>query len=283
MERGNNMQAKEFNDLWVILNNLPDVAKNAIPEKYMAFVKSSMLPDAEPSISTEKPIELQTISSEVRGHLACLNLTYWARDTEDRYKFAEVMHKNELAYQGKPEADMTEEDYQGLLEVFDEWNEMFGPIPFWAESRRWQPRECYEIVPEEEAEIMAGKTGLKKVEVSKEQRDTILAEAKEWVLVAETKNEETLFWHDDDQSTWTSTKEIEDFYKRYVAIKDGHFIGALIEIEDVSSYGMSVNRSRDWGILFTDGSTDGEIKKYFSHCSTEVDRTEETTYSLKRK
>ena len=48
MERGNNMQAKEFNDLWVILNNLPDVAKNAIPEKYMAFVKSSMLPDAEP-------------------------------------------------------------------------------------------------------------------------------------------------------------------------------------------------------------------------------------------
>ena len=56
-----------------------------------------------------------------------------------------------------------------------------------------------------------------------------------------------------------------------------------MEIEDVASYGMSVNRSRDWGILFTDGSTDGEIKKYFSHCSTEVDRTEETTYSLKRK
>ena len=277
------MQAKEYNDLWEILNNLPDVAKNAIPEKYMAFVKESMLPGAESGISTEKPIEEQTLSSEVRGHLACLNLTYWSRDIEDRYEFAEVMHKNELAYQGKPEADMTEEEYQGLLEVFDEWNEMFGPIPFWAESRRWQPRACYEIVPEEESEIMAGKTGLKAVYVSKEDRDRILEEAKEWVLVADTVEEETLLWHDDDHSTWTSTEKIEDFYKRQVVIRDGHFIGALIDVEDVSSYGMSVNRSRDCGILFTDGSTDGETKKYESHCSTEVDRSEETTYSLKRK
>ncbi len=277
------MQTKEYNDLWVILNNLPDVAKNAIPEKYMTFVKESMLPDAESDISTEKPIEEQTLSSEVRGQLACLNLTYWARDPHDRYEFAKILHKNELAYQGKPEADMTNDDYQDLLEAFDGWNELFGPIPFWAESRGWQPRTCYEIVPEEEAEIVVGKTGLKKVEVTKKQRDQILEEAKAWVMVAEIKEEETLLWHDDDYSTWTSTKEIDNFYEKHVVIKDGHFIGALIEIEDVSSYGMSVNRSRDWGILFTDGSTDGEIKKYSSHCSTEVDRSEETTYSLKRK
>ena len=277
------MQAKEYNDLWVILNNLPDVAKNAIPDKYMAFVKESMLPDAESDISTEKPIEEQTLSSEVRGQLACLNLTYWARDPHDRYEFAKILHKNELAYQGKPEADMTNDDYQDLLEAFDGWNELFGPIPFWAESRGWQPRTCYEIVPEEEAEIVVGKTGLKKVEVTKKQRDQILEEAKAWVMVAEIKEEETLLWHDDDYSTWTSTKEIDNFYEKHVVIKDGHFIGALIEIEDVSSYGMSVNRSRDWGILFTDGSTDGVVKKYYSHCSTEVDRSEETTYSLKRK
>jgi len=277
------MQAKEYNDLWEILNNLPDVAKNAIPEKYMAFVKESMLPDAESDISTEKPIEEQTLSSEVRGQLACLNLTYWARDPHDRYEFAKILHKNELAYQGKPEADMTNDDYQDLLEAFDGWNELFGPIPFWAESRGWQPRTCYEIVPEEEAEIMAGKTGLKAVYVSKEDRDRILEEAKEWVLVADTVEEETLLWHDDDHSTWTSTEKIEDFYKRHVVIKDGHFTGALLEIEDVSSYGMSVNRSTDWGILFTDGSTDGVTKRYSSHCSTEVDRSEETTYSLKRK
>ena len=277
------MKGNEYNDLWVILNNLPEVAKNAIPEKYMAFVKSSMLPDAESGISTETPIEEQTLSSELRGHLACLNLTYWAKDDDDRYEFAEIMHKNELAYQGKPEAEMTEADYQGLLEVFDEWNEMFGPIPFWAESRRWQPHACYEIVPEEEAEIIAGKTGLKAAYVSKEDRDRILEEAKEWVLVADTVEEETLLWHDDDHSTWTSTEKIEDFYKRQVVIRDGHFVGALIDVEDVSSYGMSVNKSRDWGILFTDGTTDGETKKYSSHCSTEVDRSEETTYSLKRK
>ena len=277
------MQAKEYNDLWVILNNMPEEAKKVIPEKYMAFVKESMLPDAESDISTEKPIEEQTLSSEVRGQLACLNLTYWARDPHDRYEFAKILHKNELAYQGKPEADMTNDDYQDLLEAFDGWNELFGPIPFWAESRDWQPWTCYEIVPEEEAEIVVGKTGLKRVEVSKKQRDQILEEAKAWVMVAEIKEEETLLWHDDDYSTWTSTKEIDNFYKKHVVIKDGHFIGALIEIEDVSSYGMSVNKSREWGILFTDGSTDGVVKKYYSHCSTEVDRSEETTYSLKRK
>ena len=277
------MQAKEYNDLWVILNNMPEEAKKVIPEKYMTFVKESMLPDAESDISTEKPIEEQTLSSEVRGQLACLNLTYWARNPHDRYEFAKILHKNEMAYQGKPDTDMTADDYQDLLEAFDGWNELFGPIPFWAESRGWQPWRCYEIVPEEEAEIVAGKTGLKRVEVPKLQRDQILEEAKEWVLVADTKEEETLLWHDDDYSVWTSTEEIKDFYKQHVVIRDGHFFGALIEIEDVSSYGMSVNRSSEWGVLFTDGSTDGEIKKYFSHCSTEVDRSEETTYSLKRK
>lgn len=277
------MKGNEYNDLWVILNNLPEEAMKAIPGKYMDFVKSAMIKDAESNIDTEKPLEEQTLSSEVRGHLACLNLTYWAKDPDDRYEFAEIMHKNELAYEGKTEPYLKGEDYQNLLEVFDEWEEMFGPIPFWAESRGWQPWRCYEIVPEEEAEIVAGKTGLKRVEVSKKQRDQILEEAKEWVLVADTKEEETLLWHDDDYSVWTSTEEIKDFYKQYVVIRDGHFFGALIEIEDVSSYGMSVNRSSEWGVLFTDGSTDGEIKKYFSHCSTEVDRSEETTYSLKRK
>ncbi len=131
------MQAKEYNDLWVILNNMPEEAKNAIPDKYMAFVKNSMLPDDVSDVSTEKPIEEQVLSSEVRGLLACLNLTYWSRDPEDRREFAEILNKNELIYQGKPDAPMTEEEYQEFLAVFDDWNEMFGPIPFWAESRGW--------------------------------------------------------------------------------------------------------------------------------------------------
>lgn len=151
------MKGNEYNDLWVILNNLPEEAKNAIPEKFMDHVKSSLIAGAESDIDTETPIEEQTLTGELRGLLACLNLTYWANDAEDRREFAEVMHRNEQIYQGKPETEMTEEDYQGLLEVFDEWNEMFGPIPFWAESRNWEPRHCYEIVPEDEADIMAGK------------------------------------------------------------------------------------------------------------------------------
>ncbi len=277
------MKGNEYNDLWVILENLPEDEAAMIPDKYKEFVKKSMIEGAGSDIDPNVSLAFQKISDKTRDLLACLTLTYWARDPEGRYDFADRLHKNELAQQGKPEEFLSADEYHELLAVFDDWNEIFGPIPFWATSRGWQPWVCYETVPVEEAEIVAGKTGLKEVEVSRAERDSILEEAKEWVLVADTVEEETLFWHDDDQSTWKSTKEIEDFYKRHAVIKDGHFIGALLEIEDVASYGMSVNRSSDWGILFTDGSTDGVISKHFSHCSTEVDRTEDTTYSLKRK
>jgi len=134
------MKGNEYNDLWVILENLPEDATNAIPEKYRAFVRESMIKDGGSEVDTDKPLEEQTLSSEVRGLLACLTLTYWAKDADDRYSFAEVMHKNDLIFEGRPDAPMTEEEYQRLLEAFDEWNEIFGPIPFWAESRRWQPK-----------------------------------------------------------------------------------------------------------------------------------------------
>ena len=61
----------------------------------------------------------------------------------------------------------------------------------------------------DEADITAGKTGLKEVSVTKDEREQILKEAKEWILVAETHNKETLYWHDNDYSEWTSTKETD--------------------------------------------------------------------------
>ena len=277
------MKGNEYNDLWVILNNLPEEARKAVPDRYMAFVKTSMVPDAGSEVNTEKPIEEQTLSGELRGLLACLTLTYWAKDPADRREFAETLNSNELSYQGKPDARLTDEGYQQFLGVFDDWNDMFGPIPFWAESRGWEPWQCYEIVPEEEAEIMAGKTGLREVYVTKEQREQILKEAGEWVIEAVTKSEETLYWHDDDHSEWTSTREIEDFCKKSAVVRDGHFIGALLEPQLTSSMGLSVYRDKQYGILLTDGTSDGRTGEYFSHSSDEVSESEDTTFSLKRK
>ena len=188
-----------------------------------------------------------------------------------------------MNYQGRPGTEMTSEDDHNLLQGFDDWNDWFGPIPEWPKTRHWYPWVLYEIISKEEADIIVGNTGLKEVHVTKDVRDRILEEAKEWVLVADKKEEETLLWHDDDHSSWTSTELTEDFYKKHVVVKDGHFIGALIEMENVSSYGMAVDRSRDWGILFTNGTSDGETRQHYSHCSTEIDRSEDIQYSLRRK
>ena len=153
---------------------------------------------------------------------------------------------------------MTEEEYQAFLRDFDDWNDLFGPIPFWAESRGWQPERCYEVAPaDESAALKTWDTGLREVYVTREQRERILKEAKEWVLTADTEEEETLYWHDNDKDSWSSTKEVPDFYKRAVVIKDGHFSGALVNTELYTGIGLSVYRDKECGILFTDGSKSG--------------------------
>ena len=277
------MKGNEYNDLWKIISNMPESAVSSIPEKYLAFVKSAMVPDGDSIIRDDIPLEEQVLTEELRGLLACLNLTYWATDAEDRYELACTLHRNEMMYQGKDEAELTSEELQSFLSNFDDWNDLFGPIPFWAESRGWKPRTCYEIVPEDEAEIVAGKTGLKEVYVTKDQRDQILEEAKEWVLIAEKKWEETLYWHDNDHSEGSSMEETEDFYKRHVVVKDEHFFGALLETDLTSSMGMSVYRNKDYGVLLIDGTRDGRTYEHYSHSSDEVSESEDTTYYLKRR
>ena len=243
-----------------------------------------MVAGEKSNIDPEMAIEEQQLSDETRDLLSCLIITYWGQGPFSRRQYVEKMHQNELRYQGKEPAKMTEKEYQEFLETFDFWEDEFGPIPYWAESRHWYPEKCYEVVPlSEKADITVEKVGLKEVYVSKAQRDMIQEEAKEWVLVKKGHYKETLYWHDDDKSEWDGTSEIEDYYKRQAVIRDGHFAGALLYLENTSSMGMAVHKSSEYGILFTDGTTVGRIEEYLSHNSTEVDREEDSVYSLKRK
>lgn len=129
------MKGKEYNDLWVIFENLSKLELDRIPEKYQEFVRENMVPGVKSDIDPTVPIEEQILSQKTKDLLACLVLTYWAESVEDRRITAESIHRNELAYQGKDPAPMTEDEYQDLLSAFDYWNEVFGPIPYWAESR----------------------------------------------------------------------------------------------------------------------------------------------------
>ena len=255
-----------------------------LPEKYLEFVKSCAASDGQSDIQPSVPLEEQELSDETKNNLAALYITYWSEGPLSRREFAEKLHKNELAYTGKEAATMTEIEYQAFLEQFDDWNDMFGLIPFWAESRGWQPAHCYEIVPKDEkSELTAGEFGLKEIYVSQEQRNVILKEAQEWVLVADKKESETLYWHNDDHSEWTSREEIEDFYKNKVVIKDGHFFGALLDTVHHWGMGMASYRNKECGILCIDGSKAGRTDEYEGRSSDESSYDKETTYSLNKR
>ena len=278
------MKNNAYNDLLVIINNVKSSLYQLLPEKYVEFVKSCAAPDGQSDIRRDVPLEEQKLSEETRNHLAALYLTYWSEGPLCRREFAEKLYKNELAYGGKESRSMTEEEYQAFLEPFDDWNEMFGLIPYGAQSRGWQPEHCYQIASKDEnAELVAGDFNLKEVYITPEQRNVILKEAQQWVLVKEIKESETLYWHNDDHSEWTRSEETEDFYKNMVVIKDGHFFGALLDTIHHWGMGMASYRNNEYGILCIDGSQAGRTDEYEGRSSDESSYDKKTTYSLKRK
>ena len=304
------MGSNAYNDLWVILDNMPESEAKRVPAAFREFVKTAMDPDVVSEVDVRAPLEEQALSAETRSLLASLSLTYWANGTSERRELAEKMYRNELAFQGLAEAEMTEmseDDYQAVLASFDEWNELFGPIPFWPASRGWVPEECFEVVSEkciEEApegtseEYLDGasngaseKSGpvlqlgdfcLRSVYVTPEQRARFVEEAKEWVLVAEIEGEEVYYWHDDYRESWTSTREIADFYRKFVAIKDGHFYGALLRTTKSTGMGMAHYRDEEFGILCVDGRKCGRTEEYEHRSSSETSYEETVRYSLKK-
>lgn len=273
------MKANPYNDVWTILKYLPETEVQQLPEKLRDLIRESMDPEAVSEIRGDIPLDQQELSIETRKLLATLYLTYWAKDPKDRQDYVEKLHQNQAG-----ETVMTEEDYQKYLEAFDEWNELFGPIPFWAQSRDWLPKRCYEIISDDSKEdLIVGKTRLKESYVTRKQRDVIVQEAREWTIAAVTENKEVLYWHDNDTDVWESKEYIEDFYKENVIVKDQHFYGALLETKNTSSMGLSVFKDEEYGILLIDGRKDGRTEKHFSHSSDEVSRSEDTVYSLCRK
>ena len=109
----------------------------------------------------------------------------------------------------------------------------------------------------------------------------VFEEAKLWAPVKSVRYEEEDFVHDvKDSGTYES--ELHK-YPRCIVVKDGHFLGFLLEFSDISSYGMSVNRTEQTGIVFIDGTSAGKTTRHYSHCSTEKDEVEDITYLAKKK
>ena len=129
------MQGMEFNDLWFIFEQLTEEEMEFIPKKFQNFVKECRVPGAKSAISSRIPLNEQYLSDETHELLATVYLTYWAKNAADRRSVAEALHRNELQAQDKQVTPMSEAEYQAFLDNFESWNEDFGPIPFWNESR----------------------------------------------------------------------------------------------------------------------------------------------------
>lgn len=269
-----------YNDLWVLMNKLTTTQFRQIPEKFMDFVKDNMVRDYTSGIKLFGPVDWNLVSDETRNMLLMLFLTYLAMNPEERRNTADILFKNEY---GK-DAEMNEEDYQDFIKTFDEWNTVFGLVPFWGESRGWCPESCYEVTgKDEEADIQEYDFGLKWVLLTDEQRASVVKEAKDWVMIREEEYEETLYWHDNDHSEWTSTKEVEDFYRKRVIVKDGHFAGIVLNTELTSGTGLSSYRSDSTGIVLTDGTSKGRTYDHYSRSSDETSYSETISYSLQKK
>ena len=133
------MKGNEYNELWTIIENAEESLVELLPEKFVEFVKSSMVPGAEPDSSLEMPEGQLAVSDAAKDLLGALYLTYWAEGAAERRSFVQELFEKDLAAAKEEARPMTEEEYQAFLKDFDDWNELFGPIPFWGESRGWQP------------------------------------------------------------------------------------------------------------------------------------------------
>ncbi len=276
------MKNKEFNNLWVILENIDKSLLERLPEKLIAFIKDSMDPNEKSDIDATISLQEQKLSPDTKSLLAALNLTYWVNSDNDRWELADRLHRNEMQAQGKPLTEISEEEYQDLLASFDDWNQLFGPIPNWAQSRRWQPETIWEIVAEK-GDIEVEGLQLKEVYLDGEKRKAILEEARQWILAAHIEEEEELYWHDNDESHWSSEELREDFYRHDVVIRDGHFFGPLIHSDHHWGMGMAYYRNQEYGFLGIDGTRLGRLDDYESRSSDETSYSKKTTYYLRKK
>ena len=66
-------------------------------------------------------------------------------------------------------------------------------------------------------------------------------------------------------------------------LDQGRFIGYIILNESVSSFGMSVEKNRGFGVLLTDGRKYGKTSYHYFHASTEISESEDSDYSVRPK
>ena len=156
---------------------------------------------------------------------------------------------------------------------------------------------CYEIVDSADAtaEGVYSAEGISFRETQLSQTDMAMLEdaISKWEIHDDYEWSEENFVYEDEKSD-SGTKIIElidmvsfkasvtcssDLLGGYL-LKNGEFVGVILQLEQTSSFGMACSQEKDFGVILTDGTTYGKTSKYYSHCSTEKDSSSSHRYHL---
>ena len=140
-------------------------------------------------------------------------------------------------------------------------------------------RQFYRIVKGRRQELTVGGYGLTRFEPTQEEMERLDAEMADWMLVMKFEYEyEDMVYNDLDSGV-----SYELHCEPKAVVEDGRFVGYLVCASSTSSYGMSVSRTDDMGIVFIDGQTAGKTGYHLFHCSTETSRKEDGSFMAVRK
>lgn len=70
------IKGNEYNDLWTVISKAETSLYDRLPEKFLEFVKSAMVPGAEPDDGLKASGDEPVIPDAAKELLAALSLTY---------------------------------------------------------------------------------------------------------------------------------------------------------------------------------------------------------------
>lgn len=156
---------------------------------------------------------------------------------------------------------------------------------------------CYEIVnaadSKSEGIYFADDIAFREILLSENDLAKLEKKISEWEIRHEYKwSEEDLVYDVEQSGSGTKIIQLTDLASfRGLSIcstdiaggyllQDGEFIGVILQLEQITSYGMSYSQEQRFGIMLTDGRSYGKTSKHYSHCSTERDESASHYYYL---
>lgn len=134
------------------------------------------------------------------------------------------------------------------------------------------------------------------VDLGEEEKEAVEKEIAEWELIDTYKNTYEDLSYDDKSVSEGERVITDDLLVSFLTgsmtsnqvrggylLKDKHFTGYVLLLENTTSFGMAVSKNNGFGILFIDGRKAGKTSYHYFHSSTEISESEDSEYTVRKK